>query len=182
MFRHEGSLLGVRKLLMASVLVLVLFIGLALGAGALGSRPTMKAIPTWYASLNKPAWNPPNWLFAPVWTTLYILMAVAAWLVWKEVGIAADKLWPWLYFGQLALNVWWSFLFFGSRRPDWALIEIIVLWLAIFATLIVFWKISPVAGLMIVPYLAWVTFAGVLNATIVKLNPIGNNQAIFEDR
>lgn len=156
---------------MESVVVLLASLALSLGAGALGSRPTFQAIPGWYKTLNKPSWNPPNWVFGPVWTVLYVLMAVAAWLVWSKVGFDQTSPWLLLYGVQLALNVAWSFLFFGARRPDWALTEIVFLWLSILATLLAFWKISLMAGLLLVPYLAWVTFAGVLNATIVRLNP-----------
>lgn len=165
---------------MASVFVLLASLALSLGAGALGSRPTLQAIPGWYRALNKPSWNPPNWVFGPVWTVLYVLMAVAAWLVWSKVGFDLSSPWLLLYCVQLALNVIWSFLFFGARRPDWALTEIAFLWLSILATLLAFWKISLAAGLLLVPYLAWVTFAGALNATIVRLNPPHRNPQTSE--
>lgn len=122
---------------------------------------------SWYAALNKPAWNPPAWIFGPVWTFLYLLMAVAAWLVWKRVGWKSAI---WLYLIQLALNAVWTPIFFGAHQLGWALVEIIVLWLAILVTLLTFLTVIRVAGLMLVPYLAWVSFAMFLNLTLWRMN------------
>jgi tryptophan-rich sensory protein len=122
----------------------------------------------WYASLNKPAWNPPSWVFGPVWTALYLMMAVAAWLVWKRDG------WRWplrFYFVQLAFNAAWTPVFFGAHELGWALVEIVALWIAILLTMLGFHRISMTAGLMLAPYLAWVTFATFLNYTLWRLNP-----------
>lgn len=125
----------------------------------------------WYASLNKPPWNPPVWVFGPAWTLLYILMAVAAWLVWREGGWQAQGRALRLFLLQWFLNALWTPLFFGLHRPGLAFAEIIALWLAIAATLWSFWSVRKLAGVLLVPYLAWVGFAAVLNFTIWRLNP-----------
>jgi translocator protein len=124
----------------------------------------------WYAQLNKPEWNPPAWLFGPVWTLLYIMMAVAAWLVWRQGGWNDQKLALGLFLLQWLLNALWTPLFFGMHRPGLAFAEIIILWLVLFATLCVFWHLSRSAGVLLSPYLAWVSFAAVLNFTIWRLN------------
>lgn len=124
----------------------------------------------WYAQLNKPTWNPPNWIFGPVWTALYTMMAIAAWLVWRRGGFAAQRLPLGLFLSQLFLNALWSPLFFGLHNPALALAEIVFLWLAILGTLLAFWKVHRGAGLLLVPYLAWVTFAAMLNFTLWQLN------------
>jgi tryptophan-rich sensory protein len=125
----------------------------------------------WYASLNKPAWNPPGWIFGPAWTTLYAMMAVAAWLVWQRGGFAAQRRPLGLFLAQLALNALWTPLFFGLRQSGVAFAEILLLWLAIGATLLAFRPVSRAAAWLLVPYLAWVSFAAVLNGTIWRLNP-----------
>ena len=141
-----------------------------LAAGAIGSVATVDAIPTWYAALRKPAWNPPNWVFGPVWTTLYLLMGGSAWLVWRRAGWTGAKVGLLLFVVQLLLNAAWSLVFFGMQRPGWAFVEIVVLWLAIAGTLQRFWVVRPAAGALLVPYLAWVTFAAALNFAIWRLN------------
>lgn len=146
---------------------LVVFLGVCFAVGALGSFATTPEIPKWYATLRKPAWNPPNWLFGPVWTTLYAMMAVAAWLVWKRTAWSMGLT---LFSIQLALNLAWSFIFFKFHSQGLALIDIVLLWLAILATTIKFAAVSPLAAGLLVPYLLWVTFATVLNFTIWKLN------------
>lgn len=125
----------------------------------------------WYAALNKPTWNPPSWIFGPVWSTLYLMMAVAAWLVWQRGGIAAQRRALGLFLTQLALNALWTPLFFGLRQPGLAFAEILLLWLAILATLLAFRRVNRVAAWLLVPYLAWVSFAAVLNGTLWRLNP-----------
>jgi len=125
----------------------------------------------WYAALRKPAWNPPGWVFGPVWSTLYTMMAVAAWLVWKRGGFAAQRRPLALFLAQLALNAVWTPLFFGLHRPGVAFAEIVLLWLAIAATLVAFRPVSRAAAWLIAPYLAWVSFAAVLNGTLWRLNP-----------
>lgn len=124
----------------------------------------------WYAGLNKPAWNPPAWVFGPAWTFLYVTMAVAAWLVWREGGWRTQGRALGLFVLQWALNALWTPLFFGLHRPGLALIDILALWLAILATLIAFWRVRRVAGILLLPYLAWVTFAAALNFTIWRMN------------
>jgi tryptophan-rich sensory protein len=125
---------------------------------------------SWYDALKKPTWNPPSWVFGPAWTLLYILMATAAWLVWREGGWKRHGRALNLFLLQWLLNALWTPLFFGLHRPGLALIGILALWLAIAATLIAFWRISRPAGLLLVPYLAWVSFASALNFAIWHLN------------
>ena len=124
----------------------------------------------WYQTLAKPSWMPPDWLFGPVWTALYVLMAVAAWVVWRRGGATAARLPLGLFGLQLALNVGWSAIFFGLRLPGVAFAEILLLWLAIAATAVAFWRRSKLAAWLLAPYLAWTTFAAVLNASIWSLN------------
>jgi benzodiazapine receptor len=137
------------------------------GAAGVGSRfPTGK----WYAALSKPRWNPPNWLFGPVWGILYILMAIAAWLVWRRIDLPGAGLALGLYAVQLGLNAAWSWLFFGRNQLGWALVEILMLLAAILATLIAFWRVDPVSGYLLLPYLLWVAFASFLNFTLWRMN------------
>jgi tryptophan-rich sensory protein len=122
----------------------------------------------WYASLAKPSWNPPSWIFGPVWTALYLMMAAAAWLVWKRDGWRRPM---WLYLMQLLLNAAWTPVFFGMHEIGWALVEILVLWLAIVITLLDFLRVNKPAACLLVPYLAWVSFAAFLNFTLWRMNP-----------
>jgi len=124
----------------------------------------------WYASLEKPSWNPPGWVFGPVWTALYTMMAVAAWLVWRRGGFAAQRLPLGLFMVQLAFNALWTPLFFGFHWIGTAFVEILLLGLAIAATLAAFRSVSRLAMWLLVPYLAWVSFAAVLNYTLWRLN------------
>ena len=124
----------------------------------------------WYAELAKPTWNPPGWIFGPVWTILYALMAVAAWRVWRQGGWAKQKVALSLFVVQWALNALWTPLFFGLHRPGWALAEILILLAAILATMRAFWRVDRPAGLLLLPYAAWVAFATVLNWTIWRMN------------
>jgi translocator protein len=184
---------------------LVAVIGVCFIAEAIGSRFTRSSFWTWYLELERPGWAPPNWVFAPIWTLLYLSMAVAAWLVWQcggvQNGAAAPGMWwlssvcggwslvvqpsapqweqlgasilsqpLWLFGLQLALTVAWSAQFFGRRRPGLALLEIVVLWLAIAVTLFAFFLVSPLAGALLAPYLLWVTVVAVLNAAIWRMN------------
>jgi len=126
----------------------------------------------WYASLAKPSWNPPNYLFGPVWSVLYVLMAVAAWLVWRKAGFSGAGPALILFVVQLALNSLWSYLFFGQHRPDMAFYDITVLWVAIQIVAALFWRVDPIAGGLMVPYIAWVSFASYLNVTLWRLNPV----------
>ena len=149
---------------------LVVFIAVCVGAGGLGAVATNPEIEGWYKTLAKPPWNPPDYVFGPVWTTLYVLMAVAAWLIWKPAGSKAAALPLSLFAGQLLLNVAWSWIFFGLHQPGWAFAEIILLWATIVATTVAFFRNSKAAGGLLVPYLAWVSFAGVLNFAIWRMN------------
>lgn len=149
------------------LLALLVLIVLCFAVAALGGLATTPNIPNWYAGLVKPSWNPPSWVFAPVWSVLYLSMAVAAWLVWRKGDALVTMI---LFAVQLALNAAWSWLFFGMHSTSAALIDIVLLWAAITATMIVFWRRSLVAGLLFVPYLAWVGFAAVLNYGIWRLN------------
>jgi len=150
---------------------LLVCLGAVLAASGIGSLATVRAIPTWYKGLVKPSFNPPDWLFGPAWTLLYLLMAVAAWLVWKQgIGAAGVRLALAVFLLQLILNTLWSVLFFGMRSPLAGLVHIVVLWLAIIATIVLFFRVSVPAGVLLLPYIGWVTFAAVLNAAIFRLN------------
>lgn len=126
----------------------------------------------WYASLAKPAWTPPTWVFGPAWTILYAMMAVAAWRLWRRLGARPreSRRALVLFAVQLALNLSWTPVFFGMQRPDLALVVILFLWVAIAATIVAAWKACKTAAALLVPYLAWVTFATALNAAIWRLN------------
>lgn len=140
-------------------------------AGLIGSIFTTSAIPSWYNGLVKPQLAPPNWLFGPVWTLLFALMGIAVYLVWRRfLQRDMKKIALWIFGGQLVLNILWSVLFFGLRSPGWAFVEIVVLWLAILASIIAFSKLSRLAAWLLVPYLAWVSFATYLNYSIWMLN------------
>jgi translocator protein len=123
----------------------------------------------WYDGLNKPAWNPPSWVFGPVWTALYVMMGAAAWLVWDRYRDEAKGALS-LFVVQLVFNAGWSAIFFGLQSPGLAFLEILVLWLLIAATIVAFWRHRPLAGALLLPYIAWVSFAAVLNFTIWRLN------------
>ena len=147
---------------------LIFWILVSMIAGVIGSR----FMPgEWYAALAKPTWSPPNWVFGPVWSTLYVMMGIASWLVWRLEGFRAARVALTLFLIQLVLNALWSFLFFGIHEPGIAFAEILVLWLVILATTIAFWMKSRPAGMLLLPYLAWVTFASVLNFELWQLNP-----------
>ena len=149
---------------------LVVFVVVCLGAGGLGAIATTPEIEGWYTTIEKPSWNPPDYVFGPVWTTLFVMMAIAAWMVWKPEGFQAATMPLTLFAVQLGLNVAWSWIFFGMHQPGWAFLEIVVLWVAIVATTVAFFRRSKIAGWLMVPYLAWVSFASVLNFTIWRLN------------
>ena len=139
--------------------------------GFLGSIATTSQIPTWYATLVKPLWAPPNWVFAPVWTTLFILMGLALYLVWRQGLERKDVKFAILIFGvQLVLNLLWSVVFFSFHAILGAFIVILILWIAIFANIIAFYVISKPAGILLVPYIIWVSIASYLNYTIYLLN------------
>jgi len=153
-----------------SSLALAAFLGLTYLVAAGSTVFTAAAIPTWYAALAKPSFNPPNAVFAPVWTLLYTLMAIAAWLVWKLPSSPLRRSALMIWCLQLALNFLWTFIFFGSHQTGLALLEIALLWLEILATAILFFRLRRPAGWLFVPYLAWVAFAAALNAAIYRMN------------
>jgi benzodiazapine receptor len=141
-------------------------------AGLVGSIFTTTAIPTWYATLEKPFFTPPNWLFAPAWVTLYVLMAVAAFLVWRK-GLSEEGVKPALviFLVQLVINAFWSVAFFGLKSPVAGVVVIVVLWIAILFTILKFFRLSAAAGSLLLPYILWVSFAAALNISLWILNP-----------
>lgn len=149
---------------------LVLWCGLCLTIGVTGSVATSSSLTDWYPALSKPPWTPPDWIFAPVWTLLYILMGTSAWLVWKPQGFAAARTPLGLFLIQLTLNAAWSWLFFGLRNPMAGLLDIALLWVAIIATILSFYRYNPRAAWLMLPYLAWVSYAAALNFAIFRLN------------
>jgi benzodiazapine receptor len=159
------------KIFSADAIRLAGSIVLCMLAGFIGSLLTMPKIPGWYANLEKPSFNPPGWLFGPVWTALYILMGIALFLVWRK-GLASRgvRIALLVFLIQLVLNALWSVAFFGAQSPLAGLVVIIALWAAIVATIALFAPLSRVAVLLLVPYILWVSFAAILNATIYVLN------------
>ncbi len=155
----SGTILGLAGWLVATFAV-----------SAVGALASIQARP-FYGALAQPAWAPPPWLFGPVWTALYAMMAIAAWLVWRSGGWRPNRAALSLYSGQLVLNGLWSWLFFAWSRGALAFADILVLWVLIVATLVSFWRVRPLAGALLVPYLLWVTFATVLNYSLWQLNP-----------
>ena len=150
--------------------MLAAFVVACLSVSAIGGAVTATSVGDWYAALEKPAFNPPDWVFAPVWTVLYLMMAVAGWRVWRRAGFRGARIALALFAAQLALNLAWSLLFFGLRRIDLALVEIVVLLAVILSTTVVFWRIDRLAGWLFVPYAAWVAYAVVLNGSLWELN------------
>ncbi len=153
------------------VIKLIVCLAVTFSAAFIGSLFTRGAIPDWYANLNKPSFTPPNWLFGPVWTILYLLMAISAFIIWKK-GLAnpAVRIALAFYLIQLVLNALWSVIFFGWNMPGLSFIEILLLWTAIGLTIITFARVSIPAALLLVPYILWVSFAAVLNFSIWLLN------------
>ena len=151
-------------------IVLIVFLFIVLGTGSLASFLTARGVREWYPNLRKPPGTPPSWVFGPVWTTLYVLMAISAWLIWRNYGWAGGRSALVLFFGQLAFNAAWSGIFFGARLPGLAFAEIVTLWLAILFNLLVFYWLLPIAAYLLLPYLVWVTYASYLNAGIWRLN------------
>lgn len=163
--KMEGFKMKEIPMLAGSILI-VLF------AGFLGSQATISQIPVWYASLAKPLWAPPNWVFGPVWTTLYLLMGIALFLVLRRGWQRKDVKFAVLIFAvQLVLNILWSVVFFSFHSLLGAFGVILVLWLAILANIIAFYVISKPAGLLLIPYIVWVSIASYLNYTVYLLNP-----------
>jgi tryptophan-rich sensory protein len=140
-------------------------------ASAIGALASVEAA-EFYGELQQPAWAPPPWLFGPVWTVLYAMMGLAAWTVWRSGGFGEQRVALGLFLTQLGLNALWSWLFFTWRLGGLAFAEIVMLWVCIFATLILFWRVRRVAGMLLVPYLAWVSFAAALNFVLWRQNPL----------
>jgi tryptophan-rich sensory protein len=152
------------------VLGLIVFVALCGIVSGIGGFITATSIDSWYQALQKPVFNPPDWVFPPVWTTLYIFMAVAGWRVWRRARFDAGRKALAVFGVQLGLNLAWSFLFFGLQQIGLALVEVVILLVAIIANTILFWRIDRLAGALFVPYALWVAYAIMLNASIFLLN------------
>jgi tryptophan-rich sensory protein len=158
-FRREHPIIG-----------LIGFLLLSFSAAAIGNLATSSSVDGWYQTIQTPSWGPPNWVFGPVWTVLYITIGVAGWLVWRRrrwTQMRVAMLW---FAAQLVLNALWSLIFFGLQAPGWAATEIVVLWIAVGGTVITFWRHSAWASVLLLPYWAWVTFAAALNFAIWRMN------------
>ncbi|MBK9793558.1 MAG: tryptophan-rich sensory protein [Sphingobacteriales bacterium] len=156
---------------MNSFIKLFISIFICMAVGGISGYLTASEIPGWYMSLNKPGFNPPNWIFAPVWTTLYILMGVSFWLIWKSSVDEAVKNRAMLFFIiQLVLNFFWSIIFFSFHQLGFAMAEIVLLWIFILFSIISFYPISKAASYLLIPYICWVSFASVLNFAVWRLN------------
>ena len=167
--RHESKMPSKpNRITDAAGLILLLLI--CYGVAAAGSLSTFRSLVDWYPTLQKPSFNPPNSVFGPVWSVLYTMMAVSAWLVWRSGPFRSTRLPLGLFGVQLALNLGWSLIFFGLRNPGPAFAEIVALWLSILATIVAFWRVRPLAGAILIPYLCWVSFASALNFAIWRLN------------
>lgn len=155
---------------LTQTLGLAVFLLLSFATAALGSVASINAA-GFYGELQQPAWAPPGWLFGPVWTVLFLLMAVAGWLVWRRHGVAGARLALGLFVAQMVANALWSWLFFAWRLGGPAFVEVLLLWALIAATLWTFWRLHRLAAVLLAPYLAWVSFAAVLNFTLWRMNP-----------
>ena len=152
------------------IMGLVGWLVLGFAASGIGAIASIRAV-SFYGELTQPAWAPPSWVFGPVWTLLYAMMAVAAWLVWRSGGFRANRSALTLFLVQLAVNALWSWLFFAWHLGAFAFFDILLLWVLIVATLASFWRVRPLAGALLIPYLLWVSFAGALNYAVWQLNP-----------
>ena len=152
------------------ILGLIGWLVVSFAASAVGAVASIQA-KSFYSQLAQPAWAPPPWLFGPVWTVLYALMAIAAWLVWRSGGFRTNRIALSFFLVQLALNALWSWIFFAWHRGALAFADIVLLWVLIVATLVFFWRVRPLAGALLIPYLLWVSFASVLNYALWQLNP-----------
>lgn len=155
---------------MKQIIALIISLLVSFAAAGIGGMATRRA-PEFYAQLSRPSWAPPSEVFGPVWTVLYTLMAIAAWLVWREKGLRAARAPLGLFVIQLAVNALWSWLFFAWRRGALAQIEIIVLLVLIVMTIVTFWRVRRLAGLLLLPYLLWVSYATALTFALVRMNP-----------
>lgn len=156
---------------MSNIVKGIVAIAIPLLVGGASGFFTITGVDSWYQTINKPSWNPPNWVFGPVWTTLYIMMGIALFLVWKEdTSEELKKIAIALFAVQLILNFFWSFIFFNQQQPGWALVEIIAMWFFILLTIFAFAQVNKTAAWLLVPYISWVSFATILNYTIWQLN------------
>jgi len=156
---------------MSNIVKGIVAIAIPLLVGGASGFFTITGVDSWYQTINKPSWNPPNWVFGPVWTTLYIMMGIALFLVWKEdTSEELKKIAIALFSVQLILNFFWSFIFFNQQQPGWALVEIIAMWFFILLTIFAFAQVNKTAAWLLVPYISWVSFATILNYTIWQLN------------
>ena len=153
------------------IIGLISWLAICFATSAIGAVASIQAR-SFYAEMIQPAWAPPGWLFGPVWMTLYAMMAIAAWLVWRNGGFKANKIALSLFLLQLLLNGLWSWLFFAWHLGAYALINIVVMWLLIAATAVTFWRVDKWAGALLIPYLLWVGFATALNYAVWQLNPL----------
>jgi translocator protein len=150
-------------------------IALPLAIGGIAGLFTTSEINGWFQTLKKPSWQPPNWVFGPVWTALYVLMGIAFYLIWKsDVPVKKKRMAITLWLVQLVLNFFWSYIFFKKHQIDWALGEIVLLWVFILLTIFSFGRIRKLAAWLMVPYISWVTFATLLTMTIYRLNPVSS--------
>lgn len=156
---------------MSSFVKLLIAIAIPVLVGGISGFFTVTGVDSWYQTIQKPSWNPPNWVFGPVWTTLYVMMGIALWLVWKEDTSRELKMIAFILFGvQLILNFLWSFVFFKLEQPGFAFLEILFMWVAILATIFAFAQVNKTAAWLLVPYISWVSFAAILNFTIWRMN------------
>ena len=152
-------------------LAFIICLLIPLAIGAIGGYFTFESVKTWYTTLNKPTFNPPNSIFGPVWTSLYIIMGISSYLIWKKRNTVSGYNWALgMYLLQLFLNLMWSFLFFFQRQIGFALVEIAILWLTIIITAFLFYRMDKPAGLLFIPYILWVSFASYLTFSIYILN------------
>lgn len=156
---------------MNNISKLVISIAIPVAIGATAGFFTVTGVGSWYQAINKPSWNPPGWVFGPVWTMLYIMMGVSLYLVWKSgINNHLKRTAIGLFAVQLILNFFWSFIFFDQQQPGWAFVEIIAMWVFILLTIFAFAKVNKTAAWLLVPYISWVSFATILNYTIWELN------------
>lgn len=153
------------------ILGLIGWLVVSFAASAVGAVASIQAR-SFYSQLSQPAWAPPPSVFGPVWTVLYALMAIAAWLVWRRGGFRINRIALSFFLGQLILNALWSWLFFAWQLGALAFVDIVLLWILIVATLVSFWRVQLLAGALLIPYLLWVSFAAVLNYSVWQLNPL----------
>jgi len=166
---HQGNLMAYGSM-QKQLLGLVGWLAVSFAAAAIGGFASANA-GDFYQQLRRPAWAPPSWLFAPVWTLLYLLMGVAGWLVWRERGFRHARIALSLFLMQLGVNSLWTWLFFVWRQGALAFGEILILWVLILFTAVAFWRVRPIAGALLIPYLAWVSFASALTYAIWQRNP-----------